>query len=305
MQVREDEWLEYYQEFRPHCTAARVRPGCQPRKRTRNNARGSVVLVHGLSDSPFYMSAIANHFYQHLGYNVFLPLLHFHGLKKPGGMEGVELEEWKRNVSWAVDQAALLTPAKVSIGGLSTGGALSFYTACTSPRVTGDLLLFSAALSLTVKWAAPLGRVVETLLRRKRLVDFLDKLDADEPLVGEHPVKYAYIDKDGAHELVRLIKEIDLLKRGFDRKHPFPRRVFAAHSYADTTAGIDGIIDLQNRCLKKDFQSFYIDRKARVAHADLVLDRDICSADGERIFARKNPQFDAMMRSLSRFVERG
>lgn len=41
-------------------------------------------------------------------------------------MEGVKLEEWKSNVAYAIDTTASKARC-VSIGGLSTGGTLSFY----------------------------------------------------------------------------------------------------------------------------------------------------------------------------------
>jgi len=85
--------------------------------------------------------AIARHFHTSLGYDVYLPLLHGHGLKDPKGMEGVELEEWKANIGFAVDAAAGKAEF-VSVGGLSTGGTLSFYAACTNPKITGDLYLY-------------------------------------------------------------------------------------------------------------------------------------------------------------------
>lgn len=296
----EHEWKAYYDEFKPHCTARKVRHGCQPRIREKRGAKASVVLVHGLSDSPHYMMDIANYFHDELDYNVYLPLLHFHGLKQPGGMEGVELEEWKRNVSFAVDCAYAKTPKKVSIGGLSTGGALSFYTACTSPKITGDLYLFSAALDLIVKSSGALGDIVERILRSRRLSEYLDKKDADKPLIGDNPVKYAYVDKDGARELVRLIKETDVLMRGFDRQNRLPMRVFAAHSEVDDTANIAGIRKLESLALKKNFKSFYIDKKHNVSHGGLVLEADVLSKSGE-ICTPKNSQFDQMIKAMSSF----
>jgi esterase/lipase len=98
----------------------------------------AIVLIHGLTDSPYFMTAIGDYFFQHLGYNVYLPLLQCHALKKPNGMEGVKLDEWKANVNFAVDMAASKAH-QVSIGGLSTGGALSFYTAVNNSKINGTL----------------------------------------------------------------------------------------------------------------------------------------------------------------------
>jgi esterase/lipase len=44
------------------------------------------VLIHGLTDSPYFMTAIGEYFFGNLGYNVYLPLLQCHGLKEPKGV---------------------------------------------------------------------------------------------------------------------------------------------------------------------------------------------------------------------------
>ena len=298
MAPREHEWSDYYEQFE-YFRPESVRDGCHPRMRERPDAEASVVLVHGLSDSPYFMAAIADHFHQDLKYNVYLPLLHFHGLKKPGGMEGVELEEWKRNVLWSVRYASDKTE-KVSIGGLSTGGALSFYTACNSPRVTGELFLFSAALDLIVARSGSVGDITERLLRSSVLTWILDELDSEKPLVGDNPYKYDYVDKDGARELAKLIKEIDTILEGFDAKHPLRRKTFAAHSYADETANIDGIIKLRNEIARGDLEEFLIDADKGVTHAGLVLQTDLVHQG--QTFETGNVVFAPMMDAMSRFV---
>lgn len=188
---------------------------------------------------------------------------------------------------------------------LSTdSGARSFYTSCTSPKITGDLFLFSAALDLTVKGVGPLGDILERVLRSPRLSEFLDKRDSQKPLVADNPVKYAYVDKDGARELCRLIKEVDVLVEGFDKMNPYPKRVFAAHSYADNTANINGIKNLQDRTAKKNFKSYYIDKKVGVTHGGLVLANDVVGDSG-KVCSGKNVRFERMIKALSRFVEGG
>ncbi len=140
-------------------------------------------------------------------------------------MEGVSLDEWKANVNFAVDKAAT-TATKVSIGGLSTGGTLSLYTAANNPQVNGTLYLFSAALDLAGGAFGLVGELKEILLRT-----FLtDILDSDRPLIGKHPYRYDRIDIDGAKELSKLIAETDGLIREFMLNKPFANNVFAAHS---------------------------------------------------------------------------
>ena len=67
--------------------------------------KNAVVLVHGLTDSPHFMAAIGRYFHEEMGFNVLLPLLQAHGLKKPEGMQDVSVEEWKRNVEFAIEKA--------------------------------------------------------------------------------------------------------------------------------------------------------------------------------------------------------
>lgn len=89
-----------------------------------SNTDKAIVLIHGLTDSPHFMTEIGQFFHQELGYNVYIPLLHCHGLIEPKGMEDVELSEWKANVGHAIKSAAAQC-SHISIGGLSTGGTLA------------------------------------------------------------------------------------------------------------------------------------------------------------------------------------
>ena len=293
--ARDNEWLEYYDNFQ-YFSPEKVRADCHPRIMEHNEAAKAIVLVHGLTDSPYFMTAIGDYFFSELGYNVYLPLLHFHGLKEPKGMEGVRLKEWKTNVNFAIKIAASKVNY-VAIGGLSTGGTLSFYAAVNNNKVSGALYLFSAALDLAGGF---IGDFKEFLLRT-RLVEILDK---NKPLIGVNPYRYAGMDLDGARELSELIKETDGLIKGFSQKKPFSKRVFAAHSESDSTANIAGIDDLQKVSDSEKFKFFRIPKEKGVSHASLVL-KDSIYAPGKSVgdepLEKANPQFDEMMKSISDF----
>ena len=221
--TRENEWFDYYDHF-SYFSPDTVRIGCNPRIMEHTEpSEKAIVLVHGLTDSPYFMTAIAAFFFARLGYNVYLPLLHCHGLKDPKGMEGVKLDEWKANVSYAVDTAGSKA-RHVSIGGLSTGGTLSFFMAAVNPKINGTLYLFSAALDLA---GGVLGEIKERLLRTF-MADILDRFDDQKPLIGANPYRYARVDMDGAQELSKLIKETDSIIAGFNPKMPFSTPVFVA-----------------------------------------------------------------------------
>ena len=53
-------------------------------------------------------------------------------------MEDVDLDQWKANVNFAAETAKS-TSDHIAIGGFSTGGTLSFYTAVTNPAIVGTL----------------------------------------------------------------------------------------------------------------------------------------------------------------------
>ncbi len=294
-ETRQYEWLGYYDRF-SYFSPEKIREGCYPRVMEHTEApEKAIVLVHGLSDSPYFMTAIGDHFYKNLGYNVYMPLLHCHGLKEPMGMEGVKLEEWKANVSFAIKSAASQSE-QISVGGLSTGGTLSFHMAATKQKINGALYLFSAALDLAGGPLGVTGELKEWLLR-SFLADILDK---NNPLIGDNPYRYGHIDMDGARELAKLIDETDSLIERYSPKDPFSKRVFAAHSECDTTAEISGIEKLQKVSVPDRFHFHRIPKQFGVSHASVVL-KDPISTGGE-VLEKQNPQFDEMMAAITDFA---
>jgi len=293
---RDNEWMTYYDAFEYFVPGA-VRDGCHPRLMEHpGQVEHAVVLVHGLSDSPYYLTAIGEVFFNKLHFNVYLPLLQCHGLLEPEGMENVQLEEWKRNVAFAV-QCAAEKAATVSIGGLSTGGTLGFHSACRDTRVNGGLYLFSAALDLAGGPGGFLGELKERLLRTS--LSYI--LDRDRPLIGPNPYRYSHVDIGGARELSRLIKETDAIMKELEGEHSFQKSVFAAHSEADETASLAGVERLQRLSLPGHFTLFKIPKALGVSHASVVL-RDPVFAVGagpdEEPLEKANPLFSAMMDSI-------
>ncbi|MEM9387025.1 MAG: hypothetical protein AAGA68_18325 [Pseudomonadota bacterium] len=302
-QARDHEWMEYYGKFSEYFQPNAVRDGCHPRRYLHDEPTGeAIVLVHGLSDSPHFMTAIAEHFHTALNYDVFLPLLHFHGLKQPQGMNGISLVEWRTNVDYAVQQAAVRAPHKVSIGGLSTGGALAFSAAVKDARITGDLYLFSAALDLA---GGPLGIIGELKERLPRM-GLADLLKKDKPLIGANPFRYTHVDLDAAEQLSRLMQENDAaLKHLRGRGRRFPKRVFAAHSQADLTADIRGIERLQRVTPAERFTFLRIEEQDDVSHASLVLSQAVVNPnDPKETLEEANPLFPQMLEAITRFEAR-
>lgn len=295
-------WSEYYQEF-PYFSEQTVRPGCHPCRLLHEKPTGkAIVLVHGLTDSPYYMKGIAEYFHQILGYDVYLPLLQGHGLRHPDNMAGVSLEEWKKNVRYAVRTAAGRAD-RVSVGGLSTGGILSFYFACIDPQVTGDIYLFSAAFGLYGGRFNIFGGVVELLLRNR----FFRLLDNGKSLVGNHPYRYERVPLNSAGELVRLIREINGLRQTAVGRS-WAKRIFSAWSEHDRVINVKKIETLQNLNGENQYVSFVIPEAVGVDHASLVLKEPVYALDSQPAdgpLEEANPCFAEMMAALQRFESAG
>ena len=295
------EWLAYYEQF-PYFTSEKIRPGSHPKIfEHEGEVEKSIVLVHGLTDSPYFMLDLARHFHFELKYNVYVPLLQCHGLKNPEGMDGVNLQEWKKNVEFAIDVASSKTQ-EVSIGGLSTGGTLSFIMAAKNSQINGALYLFSAALDLA---GGIWGQFKEKLLRTP-VAKMMDRQERKRSLIGKNPYRYARMDKGGARQLALLIKEVDgFLLKGAPRT-VFSRPAFAAHSDSDTTTAVTGITKLFDYFEPGKLVFFRIQKEKCVPHASLVLKEPIYAKDAaseEEPLEIANCIFDEMIEAINAFSD--
>ncbi|MDX2494787.1 MAG: hypothetical protein QNK27_07475 [Desulfuromusa sp.] len=289
-------WTDYY-DFFDYFSEDTVRPGCSPRCLIhQDGSRHAIILIHGLSDSPYFVSAIGDFFHFELKYNVYMPLLHFHGLLEPKGMEGIQLEEWRNNITYSIEYAQKDSEI-VSIGGLSTGGTLSVATALSGEKITGALYLFSAALDLAGGLGGTLGELKERLLRT-----FLaDLLDRNKPLIGDNPYRYSHVDLDGAQELAKLIKQTDELIKKFSIHNPLKLPIFAAHSEADTTASISGIEKLERICSAKTFTFMRFAKELGIPHASVVLEEAISGIEKPE---PANQKFSEMTQKIKDFAKK-
>jgi pimeloyl-ACP methyl ester carboxylesterase len=300
----ESEWLwtEYLQEF-PAILPHGIRAGCHPRRMVHATGGGkAIVLIHGLTDSPLFMRAIADYFHHALGYNVYLPLLQCHGLNDPRGMVGVTLMEWKKSVRFAL-QSASRDGSRVSIGGFSLGGVLSLNMACTEAVISGNMYLFSAALGLAPGAFGIPGRLKELLLR----LPLTGYFDNGRPLIGNNPYRYDRVCLNGAMELSRLIWETDRMLHRSGNVRP-AGRTFAAWSEYDKVISLKKLWDLQKLVGEDRFVPFVIPAENRVEHASLVLQEPIFALDsqpGQPPLEPANPCFQQMVAAIGRFEAAG
>ena len=165
--------------------------------------RGSALLVHGLTDSPYSMRALADTFLAH-GYHVVVLRLPGHGTA-PSGLVGVEWEDWYEAVVLAARYAASRGGAgKPFIAcGHSTGAALMALYSLRSlddhslPR-PDDLHLVSAAIGISP--FAVLTRILPVL----SFVPAFEKAKWLDVLPEYDPYKYNSFPVNAANQIYRL-----------------------------------------------------------------------------------------------------
>lgn len=252
-----------------------------------------IILTHGLSDSPYYVEAIGMRFFKE-GVNVILPLLPAHGLKDPNkAMEDSKLDfKWRAEIDAMVEIAAGLG-GRISLGGFSTGGALSYNKILREEtKIRGGLFLFSGAIDVSL-----VNDVNNLYLARLAI-----KLsDGDIIGIGKDPYKYPTFPKYGGLELGDIIDENDRLSK--NRK--INQAVFAAHSVHDETANLSGISGLLEKHVQRGL-AFVISEN--VTHSELPLDKvielDESQDLGPETPPKANPKFNLMMDSAIQFFHK-
>ncbi len=176
--------------------------------------RAGVLLIHGLTDSPFEMRDLAAHFHERC-YLVYGLLLPGHGTR-PGDLLAVTMEEWIKATRYGI---AALRPrvAKLYVGGFSTGGALAVHAALNNEPVDG-LLLFAPALGLdsSIAFLAPAASGVQPW---------------QDVASDEDPTKYESFTTNAAAQIWRLIRELEFERGNRALKVP----LFVVQSADDKT----------------------------------------------------------------------
>jgi len=278
-----------------------------------------MVLIHGLTDSPFYMQAIAQDFAR-LGFNVILPLLPAHGLRRPGrAFQSLRHTDWINEVD-AICEIASELGDRVSIGGLSTGGALSVHKALRDPaQITGALFLYSAALDIgTVEQLVlqtEAGRMIarlrdqqiwlaKTVKEKTQMI--LDDQEAGKSNdffgIGDNPYKYSVLFFEGASQLAEVIQEMNerYPKRGL-RYGDLSQPVFAAHAKDDDQARFRGTQLLVDNHPNDAVELHVLEG---VDHASVVLKDAIIDDPAHEERSLANPFYGEMSQRMLAFANR-
>lgn len=254
----------------------------------------SILLIHGLTDSPAYMRDLGKIFFDR-GYNVVGVRLRGHGTK-PEDLHTVTRDDWQNDVDAGVAAARALG-AEVSLAGFSTGGAMALDVVQRRHKLAqkeqwnlGDVFLFSPAVDLP--WAT---RNAVALLCGREGVGLASKLkpwaSGGADTVEDNPFGYNKMSANGVcqlnHQIARNRTNRAAINAGLVGKG-----VYIVQSKADATVDVLKTVDFQTKLPDGlDWNLTLYDEKDQIQHANVPR-------------ASTNPKFAAMKGDIENFIER-
>ncbi|MEJ5361899.1 MAG: alpha/beta fold hydrolase [Spirochaetota bacterium] len=180
-----------------------------------------ILLIHGLSDSPYFLRAVGKYFAEK-GFLVYGLLLPGHGTV-PGDLLNVKNDEWIKATHYGMVQLKK-NANNVYMGGFSMGALLSTHYVLTNKNhdVKG-LFLFAPCFAIYSKlaWMAP---VIGTFKDWESIEDDVDY------------TKYQSFTFNGVTQTYRLVKKVDSI---FENGNKINVPVFVAQSIDDRTVSTE------------------------------------------------------------------
>lgn len=155
-----------------------------------------ILLVHGLSDSPYHVRHLGE-FFRSQGFRVMALLLPGHG-SQPGDLLDIDWREWAKAVHYGADTLEAEVD-ELYLGGYSAGATLCALQSAHDRRVRG-MFLFSPAFEIDsrAKWAN-LHRLYSRFLPKEAWLEV--RQDKDR-------YKYESFCKNAAAQMYALIKAL-------------------------------------------------------------------------------------------------
>jgi alpha-beta hydrolase superfamily lysophospholipase len=206
--------------------------------------RGAALLVHGLSDSPYSLRAVAE-FLHARGFYVLVLRLPGHGTV-PAALLDVSWRDWRAAVAIAARQAAAKAPPGKPFyaGGYSTGAPLVLLHALDaleggSARLPDRLLLFSPAIGIS-RFA-----VFTTLVSRLSFLPYFEQSAWLDVLPEYDPFKYNSFPVNAATQIYHLTRELEARLAAAQAGRQLERmpRVLAFQSLVDATVSAADVVN--------------------------------------------------------------
>jgi len=186
-----------------------------------------VLLIHGLTDSPYFMRSLGA-FFQENGFRVMAILLPGHGTQ-PGDLLDVSWRDWAGTVASGIEMLSR-EAEDIYMAGFSAGGTLSVYQSLQDNRVRG-LFLFSPAFRISSRAA---------LARFHKIYSWMMPSGKWLELKPDHDIyKYESFPKNAAAQMYALTRRVNDLLQQYNIDIP----VFVAASEDDTTVSASATLE--------------------------------------------------------------
>ena len=201
-----------------------------PFELTAQKSKVGILLIHGLTDSPFLFHDLAAKFHQQ-GMNVRTLLLPGHGTA-PSALVDVEYQQWQAATQYAINQM-LHDYDKVYLGGFSTGGALIIDYLVSEPS---NAKLHDKVAGL-IMWS-PASKAKSSLAWLAQYVDYLPFMDYVNKSADIDFAKYESFPFNAGAQVHKLMNRISADKLADKQIPDIPLMII--------TSDVDQTIDTQS-----------------------------------------------------------
>lgn len=215
-----------------------------------NNTKGVMLLLHGLSDSPYHVRSLGALF-QEEGYYVLGLRLPGHGTL-PSGLLNVIWEEWMTATEWGAEQLNKIANERGGIpfymGGFSTGGSLILnytFNSLDNDKLYKPKKLFLFSPAIGVSKLAMFSSWHKSL----SWIKYFDKFSWLDILPEYDPTKYNSFTKNAGRQIYLLtLENKDLAKKIADgnRQEELPPMI-AFQSLVDATVIPKDLIEMYQK----------------------------------------------------------
>ncbi|HAH30829.1 MAG TPA: hypothetical protein DCL44_00785 [Elusimicrobia bacterium] len=251
-----------------------------------DKTRDTVIMIHGLTDSPWFMRALGEELFQK-GYNVIALLLPGHGTRPEDLFHATKLQ-WQQEIDRGLNIAAGLG-ARVSLAGFSTGGALALDAQRRHPELkVENIFLFSPALAINEAERTKAFLGCQAPWITTHIIGLYSESNP-ESILENDPHRYNKMAINGICQLYYLTRDIKRERTKILERMSSGTRVFAVESESDTLVSPGAVTEFINSRRNPSDVYIWYPKADNIAHADVTR-------------PETNPRFPELLRKLQMFT---
>ncbi len=264
------------------------------------NTKGVILLLHGLSDSPYHMRALGQIFKEE-GFYVLGLRLPGHGTL-PSGLQNVTWQQWAKATKWGATQLHQIADERGGIpfymGGFSTGGALILnysFNALSDEKLFKPQKLFLFSPAIGVSQMARLSTWHKSL----SWMGYFKKFSWLDILPEYDPAKYNSFTKNAGRQIYLLtVENKNLVQKiaNANRQNELSPMI-AFQSLVDATVISEDLLEMYNEIgtSKDKLFVFDINRKYSDFMPEKVLNINIRNFEFEQT---SKPQLSMLINNV-------